>query len=70
MAYEVLTGNTQDKQTLRGVLDHISKCYGTTDCIWVMDRGIPTEEVFQEMRESEFPVLYLVGTPRGHFNPI
>ena len=34
--------------------------------IWIMDRGIPTEEVLQEMRESEFPVRYLVGTPRGH----
>lgn len=66
LAYEVLPGNTQDKQTLRGALEHIGKCYGTADRIWIMDRGIPTEEVLQEMRESEFPVRYLVGTPRGH----
>jgi transposase len=66
LAYEVLPGNTQDKQTLRGMLEHIGKCYGTADRIWIMDRGIPTEEVLQEMRESEFPVHYLVGTPRGH----
>ena len=65
LAYEVLPGNTQDKQTLRGMLEHIGKCYGTADRIWIMDRGIPTEEVLQEMRESEFPVRYLVGTPRG-----
>ena len=66
LAYEVLPGNTQDKQTLRGMLEHIGRCYGTVDRIWIMDRGIPTEEVLEEMRESEFPVLYLVGTPRGH----
>lgn len=66
LAYEVLPGNTQDKQTLRGMLEHIGKSYGTADRIWIMDRGVPTEEVLQEMRESEFPVRYLVGTPRGH----
>jgi transposase len=48
------------------MLEHIGRCYGTADRIWVMDRGIPTEEVLQQMRESELPVRYLVGTPRGH----
>ena len=33
--------------------------------LWVMDRGIPTEEVLGEMRASEPPVRYLVGTPKG-----
>jgi transposase len=65
LAYEVLPGNTQDKQTLRGMLEHIGKCYGTADRIWIMDRGIPTEETLKEMRESDYPVHYLVGTPRG-----
>ena len=68
LAYEVLPGNTQDKQSLRGMLEHIGRCYGVADRIWVMDRGIPTEEVLEEMRESEFPVLYLVGTPRGRLS--
>lgn len=65
LAYEVLPGNTQDKQTLRGMLMHISRCYGVADRIWIMDRGVPTEEVLEEMRESKVPVCYLVGTPRG-----
>jgi transposase len=65
LAYEVLPGNTQDKQTLKGMLEHIGKCYGVADRIWIMDRGIPTEEVLKEMRESKIPVCYLVGTPRG-----
>jgi hypothetical protein len=30
-----------------------------------MDRGIPTEEVLAEMRQSDPPVAYLVGTPKG-----
>lgn len=65
LAYEVLPGNTQDKQTLRGMLEHIGRCYGVADRIWIMDRGVPTEGVLEEMRESKVPVCYLVGTPRG-----
>ena len=30
-----------------------------------MDRGIPTEDVLDEMRASEPPVHYIVGTPKG-----
>ncbi len=33
-----------------------------------MDRDIPTEEVLAEMRRSEPPVQYLVGTPKGRLN--
>jgi hypothetical protein len=30
-----------------------------------MDRGIPTEEILAQMRASDPPVHYLVGTPKG-----
>ena len=30
-----------------------------------MDRGVPTEAVLEEMRASDPPVQYLVGTPKG-----
>jgi len=66
LAYEVLPGNTQDRQTLRDMLDHIGNRYGQAERVWVMDRGIPTEQVLEEMREAEVAVRYLVGTPRGH----
>jgi hypothetical protein len=33
-----------------------------------MDRGIPTEAVLEEMRASDPPVQYLVGTPKGRLN--
>lgn len=65
LAYEVLPGNTADKTTLRGFLQKIQDQYGKAERIWIMDRGIPTEEVLEEMRQSDPPVYYLVGTPKG-----
>ena len=65
IAYEVLAGNTQDKQTLADFLKKIQEQYGKAERIWVMDRGIPTEQVLEQMRTSDPPVRYLVGTPRG-----
>jgi len=65
LAYEVLPGNTQDKQTLRDFLAKIEQRYGKADRIWVMDRGVPTEETLEIMRKSDPPVHYLVGTPKG-----
>ncbi len=56
LAYEVLAGNTSDKTTLKDFLKRIENQYGKAQCIWVMDRGIPTEEVLQEMRSSDPPV--------------
>jgi len=35
-----------------------------------MDRGIPTEEVLTEMQQSETPIYYLVGTPKGRLNKL
>jgi transposase len=65
LAYEVLAGNTLDKTTLREFLQKIETQYGKAERIWLMDRGIPTEEVLEEMRHSDAPVKYVVGTPRG-----
>jgi transposase len=65
LAYEVMPGNTSDKTTLRGFLQRIEAQYGKTGRIWVMDRGIPTEDVLAEMRQSATPLFYLVGTPRA-----
>jgi hypothetical protein len=53
MAYEVLPGNTADCTTLRMFLGKIQELYGRARRIWVMDRGIPTEAVLAEMRESD-----------------
>jgi hypothetical protein len=65
LAYEVMPGNTADNATLRGFLQRIERQYGKARRIWLMDRGIPTEEVLAEMRAADPPVHYLVGTPKG-----
>jgi transposase len=70
LAYEVLAGNTSDRTTLREFLHKIEAQYGKAQRIWVMDRGIPTEEVLSEMRHSDPPVYYLVGTPKGRLNKL
>jgi len=63
LAYEVFPGNTVDKTTLRPFLEKIATLYGKARRVWVMDRGIPTEETLREMREEG--VAYRVGTPRS-----
>ena len=68
LAYEVLAGNTQDSTTLKQFLDKIEKQYGKAERIWLMDRGIPTEAVLEQMRHSEPAVKYLVGTPKGRLS--
>ena len=70
IAYEVLAGNTSDKTTLREFLHKIETQYGKAERIWVMDRGIPTEEGLAEMRQSDPPVYYLVGTPKGRLTKL
>jgi len=70
LAYEVLAGNTSDKTTLRAFLQKIEAQYGKAQRIWVMDRGIPSEEVLAEMRASDPPIYYLVGTPKGRLSKL
>ena len=65
LAYEVMPGNTSDNTTLAGFLEKIEAQYGRSDRVWIMDRGIPTEDTLAAMRAREPPVHYLVGTPKG-----
>jgi transposase len=70
LAYEVLPGNTADCTTLRSALQKIEVQYGKAKRIWIMDRGIPTDEVLAEMRKADPPVSYLVGTPKGRLSKL
>jgi transposase len=70
LAYEVLPGNTSDKTTLRAFLRKIEQQYGKAERVWLMDRGVPTEEVLAEMRSSDPPISYLVGTPKGRLSKL
>ena len=68
VAYEVYPGNTRDTATLGEFLDRIEKRYGKFRRTWLMDRGIPTEEMLEKM--SERGIDYLVDTPKGHLTRV
>ena len=52
------------------MLRKIEAQYGKANRIWVMDRGIPSEEVLAEMRAADPPISYLVGTPKGRLSKL
>ena len=68
LAYEVLPGNTSDKGTQMAFVRKLEAKYGQIGNLWLMDRGVPTEETLREMRESHYH--YLVGAPHGHLKAI
>jgi transposase len=68
LSYEVMTGNTADSTTLSDFLDRIEQRYGRANRIWVMDRGIPTEDSLAKMRS--IGASYLVGTPKGRLTKL
>ena len=68
VAYEVMPGNTSDKTTLPEFLEKIEKQYGKMNRLWIMDRGIPTEDALEQMRAEG--ASYLVGTPRGRLTKL
>ena len=68
VAYEVMPGNTSDKTTLPSFLRRIEKQYGRMNRLWLMDRGIPTEDSLAQMRAEG--AFYLVGTPRGRLSQL
>ena len=70
LTYEVMPGNTLDNSTLEHFVEAIEEQYGRAQRIWLMDRGIPTEEVLEKLRQREMPVRYLVGTPKGRLSKL
>ena len=60
--HEVFAGNTNDGTTLRGRVEHMEARYGPFGRLWVIDRGIASEENLAYIRERGG--FYLVGTPR------
>lgn len=62
VAYEVFDGNRTDVTTMEEVIETLRLKYGHERRIWVMDRGMVSEENLEQLRE--WGALYLVGTPR------
>ena len=68
LSYEVLAGNTADSTTLSDFLDRIERRYGHANRVWVMDRGVPTEDSLAKMRTMG--ASYLLGTPKGRLSKL
>jgi len=68
LAYEVMPGNTNDRETQMPFIRRLEEKYGRIGSLWLMDRGVPTEKTLGAMREGGY--RYLVGAPRGHLRVI
>ena len=70
LAYETMPGNAGEKSTLADFLAAIESRHGRSERVWIMDRGIPTEETLAAMRGSDAPVSHLVGAPKGRLTAL
>jgi transposase len=61
-SYETLDGNRADVSTMETILRMVERKYGKARRIWVLDRGIVSEENLAAIRKRGGQ--YLVGTPR------
>jgi transposase len=62
-SYETFDGNRADVSTMETILRMVERKYGKARRIWVMDRGIVSEENLEAIRRRDGQ--YLVGTPRS-----
>ena len=63
LGYEVFDGNKSDSTRVEAMVKLIEKRYGRSDRIWVMDRGMVSEENLAFMRREGR--RYIVGTPKS-----
>lgn len=63
LGYEVFDGNRHDSKTLQTIVDAMERKYGRNQRIWVLDRGIVSEENLQMLRARDG--RYIVGTPKA-----
>lgn len=63
IGYEVFAGNTGDSTTVEHIVEAMEAKYGRADRIWVMDRGMISEENIEFLKEGGR--RYIVGSPRG-----
>ena len=63
IGYEVFEGNRHDSQTVEQVVEHVEKIYGRADRIWVMDRGMVSQDNVEYLRKEGR--RYILGTPKS-----
>jgi transposase len=63
LGYEVFDGNRSDVTTVEDIVDSMEAKYGRANRIWVMDRGMISEENLEYLRSRNGQ--YIVGTPKS-----
>jgi len=63
LAYEVFAGNRADVTTVEDIITVMEEKYGQAKRIWVMDRGMISEENIEFLRQRN--AQYIVGTPKA-----
>ena len=63
VGYEVFAGNRADVTTVEDIVKAMEEKYGQAQRVWVMDRGMVSEENLQFLRSRK--AQYLVGTPKA-----
>ena len=63
LGYEIFAGNRHDATTLQQMVGHIEGLYGRAHRIWVLDRGMVSEQNVAFLREGGR--RYIVGTAKS-----
>lgn len=63
LAFEVFDGNRVDVTTVEDIIEIMEEKYGKANRVWVMDRGMVSEENLEILRERN--AHYIVGTPKA-----
>jgi transposase len=63
LSYEVFAGNRTDVTTVRDIVCKMEERFGQAERIWVMDRGMVSEDNIGFLRQRK--ALYIVGTPKA-----
>jgi transposase len=63
ISYEIFAGNTADVTTVEEMVQRMEEKYGQAQRIWVMDRGMISEDNIEFLRQRK--AHYLVGTPKS-----
>ena len=63
LGYEIFDGNRHDSTTVEEIVEKMEACYGAADRIWVMDRGMVSEDNIEFLSQNHR--RYIIGTPKS-----
>lgn len=63
VGYELFAGNTADVTTVEDMVEHVEGLYGKANRIWVMDRGMTSQENVEFLQQEGR--RYIIGTPKS-----